>query len=213
MKFDARVVIALAVCGGLSLAQSAMANSVLVLSDELTSSGTTTSGAVNTPPPGASAYENTFSAPTTPIPSAPGWGFYDDFVFTVTGSQIDSITSTINLGDSSAIDGLQVRLYNEAGNTPLPVTGVPNGSTLVDAWSTTVTLAPGMTGTVDVLPGTTLTAGTYVLEVRGNVTGTAGGGYSGTLNVAPVPLPAALPLMLTGMGLLGGVFRRRRLDA
>lgn len=210
MKFDSRVLVALSLCGGLSVSHSTMASSVLLLSDELTAAGTTNTGAVTAPPPGASTYGNTFSASTTPIPSAPGWGFYDDFVFTVAGSQIDSITSTINLGSSSEIDGLQVRLYNEAGNLPLPVTGVPTGSTLIDAWSSTVTLAPGLTGTVDVLPGTTLTAGTYVLEVRGNVTGSLGGGYSGTLNVAPVPAPVALPLMLTGMGMLGGLMRRRR---
>jgi hypothetical protein len=57
---------------------------------------------------------------------------------------------------------------------------------------------------------TTLAAWTYVLEVRGNVTGTSGGSYSGTLNVAPVPLPAALPLLFSGLGLLGGGLARRR---
>ncbi len=210
MKVDPKVLIALAVCGGLSLHNRAMASSVLVLSDELTAGGLTGLGTVNTPPAGASAYGNTFTGPTSAIPAAPGWGFYDDFVFTISGSAVDSITSTINLGTSSAIDDLQVRLYNEAGNTPLPVTGVPSGTTLIDAWSSTVTFAPGMTGTVDVLPTTTLDAGTYVLEVRGNVSGSLGGGYSGTLNVAPVPLPAAFPLLLSGLGLLGGVVRRRR---
>jgi len=41
------------------------------------------------------------------------------------------------------------------------------------------------------------------------VNGTSGGSYSGTLNVNPVPLPAGLPLLLSGMGLLGGWLRRR----
>ncbi len=211
MKFHAKGLVALAVCGALSPLHSAMAANVLILSDELTANGRTSSDTVNTPPSGASNYANTFNSPTAPIPSAPSWGFYDDFVFTIGGSAVDSITSTINLGNSSAINGLQVRLYNEAGNTPLPVTGVPSGSTLIDAWSKAVDIAPGVTGTVDVLPTTDLGAGTYVLEVRGNVTGTFGGGYSGTLNVSPVPLPAAFPLMLSGMGLLGGAIRRRRL--
>jgi hypothetical protein len=57
---------------------------------------------------------------------------------------------------------------------------------------------------------TTLSSGSYYLEVRGNVDGTSGGSYSGTLNIAPVPLPAALPLLLSGFGLLGGLVRRRR---
>ena len=60
---------------------------------------------------------------------------------------------------------------------------------------------------VDTLSAT-LAAGTYVLEVRGMATGTSGGSYSGTLNVAPVPLPATLPLLLSGLGLLGGLLRR-----
>jgi hypothetical protein len=55
---------------------------------------------------------------------------------------------------------------------------------------------------------TMLNAGTYVLEVRGNVVGSAGGSYSGNLNLVPTPLPAALPLLLSGIGLLGGVIRR-----
>jgi hypothetical protein len=62
---------------------------------------------------------------------------------------------------------------------------------------------------VDVLPQTTLAAGTYVLEIRGNVTGTSGGGYGGVLNLTPVPLPAALPLLLSGLGLIGAAARRR----
>jgi hypothetical protein len=60
-----------------------------------------------------------------------------------------------------------------------------------------------------VLNPTTLAAGTYVLEIRGDVTGSDGGTYSGSLNLNPVPLPAALPLLLSGFGLLGGTLRKR----
>jgi hypothetical protein len=61
---------------------------------------------------------------------------------------------------------------------------------------------------VDVITPHTLTAGTYDLQVRGT-TDTLGGSFSGVLNTAPVPLPAALPLLLSGFGLLGGMLRRR----
>ena len=46
-----------------------------------------------------------------------------------------------------------------------------------------------------------LASGTYVLEVRGDVTGTGGGSYAGLIDLQPVPLPAALPLILSGLGL------------
>ena len=56
---------------------------------------------------------------------------------------------------------------------------------------------------------TMLNAGSYVLEVRGNVTGSAGGSYSGSLNLVPTPVPAALPLLLSGLGIFGGAVRSR----
>jgi hypothetical protein len=65
------------------------------------------------------------------------------------------------------------------------------------------------------LPETVLGAGSYVLEVRGLVTGSAGGLYSGQFTVAPapvpapVPVPAALWLMGSALGLVGAASRSR----
>jgi hypothetical protein len=144
---------------------------------------------------------------------APGFSFYDDFVFTVADSTIDSVTSTIDLGKLLSIDALQVRLYSASGNATLPVLGDSPAGLKAGGWSTGVNFVAGaQSGTFAVLPETMLTAGTYVLEVRGDVVGTAGGSYSGTLNLAPVspvPLPAALPMMLSGLGILGGLIRKR----
>jgi len=39
--------------------------------------------------------------------------------------------------------------------------------------------------------------------------GAAGGSYGGTIAFTPVPLPAALPLLPSGFGVLGGFMRRR----
>ncbi len=178
--------------------------------------GDTVTGSTNSlSVPGNYIYGNTFSAPTTTIPGSPspGYGFYDDFVFSIPTGAVDSISSTIQLslpaGTTQEIGDFQVRLYNTTGNPSLPVLGNPTGGA-IDSWSSMVTLAPGETGTVGVLPITTLLAGTYVLEVRGNVLGSQGGSYSGTLQTATVPLPAGLPLLFSGLGLIVGLARRWR---
>lgn len=183
------------------------------------STGTSGPGGSSTLPiPGSYTYGNTFTGGAdggTVIPGSAstaypgGFGFYDDYVFTIGAAGADAITSTIDYANILQVSGLQVRLYSAASNPTLPVLGTPSGTTLIDAWSTPVSSGT-TTGTVSVLPQTTLAAGTYVLEVRGTVTGSAGGSYAGVLNLTPVPLPAALPLLLSGLGGLGFWARRRR---
>jgi hypothetical protein len=208
MIINKSAVATLAGIAAATLAAPAGADMVLGYQELGPSGPATGSGTVNSFSGTQSAfYGDTFTAPTTPITASPGsaWGFYDDFLFSVpTGVSTDSVTSTINLGNLS-ISNLEVRLYSESGNSP-PVLGTPNG-TVWSSWSSPIS-GPGFTGSYSVLD-TDLSAGTYVLEVRGNVTGSSGGSYSGTLNVAPVPLPAALPLLLSGLGMLGGLARRR----
>lgn len=202
---------------GLALFGSGIATaSTITLSYAETSTGTTgPGGATALTVPGSYTYADTFGAgvggtaiagsASTTYPG--GFGFYDDFVFTIGAAGADAITSTIDYSNLLQISNLQVRLYDASANPILPVLGVPSG-TVYDAWSTPVT-SGSTTGTISVLPMTTLGAGTYVLEVRGTVTGSAGGSYSGVLNLAPVPLPAALPLMLSGLCGLGFLGRRR----
>jgi hypothetical protein len=198
---------------GVAYTHTAHASS-LTQSYEETAAGITGSGAVTVlSGVGAYNYANTFTAPTTVIPGspAPGYGFYDDFVFSVTGSNVDAVTVELDLGGLLSINGLQTRLYSAALNPTLPVLGIPTGGA-IQAWSTAFSAGP-TTGTVNLLPTTDLAAGTYVLEVRGNVTGNFGGGYAGTLSVAqgvaPVPVPAAFPLLLSGLGFVGAAVRRR----
>jgi hypothetical protein len=131
-----------------------------------------------------------------------GASFYDAFVVQVTNSSGDSISSTINLGTTFQITNFQERLYSYTGNAP--IVGAVAGA--LDAW----TYPAGSSGTVAVLPSTFLKTGTYVIEVRGDVTGTQGGSYSGTFQLAPpVPLPAAGWLLVSGVGGLLGFARRR----
>ena len=163
-----------------------------------------------------STYTHTLPNLTNTIPGSvsainpTGSEFYDDYVFTIGGSSLSSITATINLGSTFSIDNLNVRLFSWSGSAEQSSGQVTIGNppaTPLQAW----TYATG-TGEVAVIDKSGLSAGTYVLQVRGNTSG-LGGTYVGTLNVTPVPLPAALPLLMSGLGLFGGLFGRRRAAA
>ena len=204
----------LAIAASCCLLLPSTASASLALSYQETAAGTSGNGTVSAlAVPGSYVYSDSFSAPSSGlIGPSPGYGFYDDFEFQVSGASVDAITSTINLNDGSsdilAISDLSVRLYSASGNNP-PVLGTPNGG-VIDAWSSEVSIGSGTSGTISVLPWTVLPSGDYILEVRGTVTGSSGGSYSGTMNLASVPLPASGSLMLGGLGWLGTMLRRRR---
>lgn len=137
--------------------------------------------------------------------SAPQNQFYDDYLFSISPSSVDSITSTISLGNLFGINNLQTRLYSGTVTT----TGVPSG--LLEAWSTAIQITgTGYSGTMAVISPITLGAGSYILEVSGDVVGTAGGSYAGSLNISTVPEIAEWVLMLTGLAMVGFVAVRRR---
>lgn len=163
---------------------------------------TTGPGTINTPTvSGSSHYGNTFTLPTLVIPGT-SYGFYDDYVFTIGGATANSVSTTIDLGNMLQITNLQQRLYNASGNS-VPTPGIPVGG-VINALTSPI----GTFGSVAVLPTIMLAPGTYVLEIRGNVTGSAGGSYAGTMNLTAVPVPAAAWLL--GSGLLGLVSVARR---
>jgi hypothetical protein len=211
MRINKITTLASLAAAGLCLAQAGNASATeMSLSYEETSSGVITgngAGTVFTHLPAADGYTNSLPALSGSVPGAPGFSFYDDYVFTVAAATVDSLTSEVDLG-SLSISNLEERVYSVAGNSTLPVVGSPAG--FQTNWTTPVSVSGGLaTGMETVLNPTTLAAGTYVLEIRGDVTGSAGGSYSGVLDLQPVPLPAALPLLLSGLGLLGGFARKR----
>jgi N-acetylglucosaminyldiphosphoundecaprenol N-acetyl-beta-D-mannosaminyltransferase len=55
----------------------------------------------------------------------------------------------------------------------------------------------------------TLSSGNYILEVRGDVIGAAGGGYGGILRISPVPEAGEWLLMLLGLALIAFIAARR----
>jgi hypothetical protein len=132
-------------------------------------------------------------------------GFVDDYFFQITPAQADVVSATISLGDLFSVDTLFARIYSlDANPGGLVSTGVPNGPVLYGTMNTS-----GPVSLVQINP-VMLTAGSYVLEISGVANGTLGGSYTGTLNFgSPVPLPAGLPLLLTGIATLAGFARRR----
>jgi hypothetical protein len=151
-------------------------------------------------PPSSVFYGDTFSSPQTQ--------FYDDYLFSIPSAAFSSITATINLGNFLGIDNLESRLYSGTVTT----TGVPSG--LLEAWSNPISISlGGLSGTVAVINPIALGAGDYILEIRGDVVGTAGGGYAGLLNIAPVPEAGEWTMLLFGSGLIGFIATRHRRKA
>jgi len=146
------------------------------------------------------------------------WNFQDNFEFTTTAANIrgTQIAFNTNLTD------LQARIISvtDSNGNPVPVTtntnaagqelvGGPPLLTLINGWTT----YPADGTDFTVLMPSNVPAGTYILQIRGEA-GSASG-YGGTITFNAVPVPAALPLLLSGLGGfvgLGGLFRRRRMS-
>ena len=132
------------------------------------------------------------------------WNFQDAYAFSTTGATIQSALITL----TSTLTDLQARLIYAAGNTSTsadPVLGPPPGGTVVDSWQT---LTLGGTSITDTL-ATPFAPGSYILQVRGEATAGGSSSYGGAISFTPVPLPAALPLLVSGIAGLGVLGRRR----
>lgn len=205
-----KTVVSLTAIATLGLAQAAGAAMIgsATLSYEQTAAGRTGAGAVTTfsTLPASDFFGNNLAVASGTVgsPADPGFTFYDDYIFSVANSTVEAASFLLNEGNVLAIDNLQMRLYAVDPKNPLPdLSHTPGG--LVEDWSAPISTDGSSTN----LGTAMLNSGTYILEVRGDVTGTAGGSYAGLIDLQPVPIPAALPLLLSGLGLLGGLARRR----
>lgn len=154
------------------------------------------------PLPASIGYSQTHTEPV-------GTTFWDDYYFTIPDGFANSVTSTITAGSALNLSNLQARLY--IGNSHQTGAVVPG--TLLSAWGTTVVYNPLVSATTVVLNPLSLAAGTYTLQIRGTVSGTNGGSYAGVLNLTnPVPEPETYAMLLAGLGLMGFIYRRKKVN-
>ena len=136
------------------------------------------------------------------------WNFQDNILFDSTGAAVQAQASAI----FSNVSNLQIRIIsldNPATGTPFDITSAANASALLNGPSV-VTVENGWTtflvggnGDYTATMLSAVSAGDYILQVRGEATPGTASSYSGTIDFTPVPLPNSLMMMLSGLGLLG----------
>lgn len=142
------------------------------------------------------------------------YAFQDTYEFSISSAASgDLLSVSLNLGSGTQalydISNLQFRLYEVPSNST-PGLSIPGGSTIVTPWTGTSGYSNGSAIQANF---TDAQSGTYFLDIAGTADGSIGGTYVGQINLAPVPLPGAVWLMVSGLGLLGAGARRRRLAA
>ncbi len=128
--------------------------------------------------------------------------FNDLYTFTIMPGSLDSVTTSIDLGNVIGLNNLSSFLFSNTTSTTI------ENATVITA---PVPGIPSATATELVLSPVDLGAGTYTLQISGSVLPTAiSGSYSGVLNItSAVPEPSTYGMLLSGIGLLGFMTRRK----
>jgi hypothetical protein len=135
-------------------------------------------------------------------PSTGGY-FYADYLIDVAPGTAESITTSLDNSNTSAVSNLSERIY-ATSSTGSFLGDASAGPGVLQAWSTNYAL-PG--GQVSIIAPTDLTtAGLYVVEIRG----TSAGNFGGTLSMTAVPESSTVALMLAGLAIVGVLVPRRR---
>jgi hypothetical protein len=156
-------------------------------------------------------YTNGFGqpVPTLPSPYTTDDYFVSDHGFSLqSNASFSSAVVTFDLGSTLQLSDLSMSLLRGSPWTgSLP--GLLSPADIANRLANTVAASTG-SATMQQIDPLLLAAGDYVLEIRGRVTGSAGGSYGGVINVAAVPEPSGAVLALLGLSLLAVVGRRAR---
>lgn len=140
---------------------------------------------------GSDFFGDTFAANNS------GATFTDRFNFTVSGAEPSNLAAVVASNSLTSATGLGITglsLYDVASRTPV-TTGTSRNSGALDVWTVT---------------STNLSAGSYYLQVTGNVVSDESASFGGAVSLAPVPEPETYGMMLGGLGILAYLARRRR---
>lgn len=181
-----------------------------------------TTQVVNVPPAASFGFTNSFNQGSNVATgsnlgaSATGsgapWNFQDNILFSTNGAAVRAQA----IAQLTNVSGLQIRiisLNNPATGNPFDVTSPANASALLggrtvvtiqNGWTNFAAPSVGIDYTATML--NTIAAGNYILQLRGEAA--TASTYSGTITFTPVPLPATVLLLLSGVGLLGAAVRR-----
>ena len=157
--------------------------------------------------PGGYSFGNSLPSLNTNV-SGTSFEFFDDYIFTVGSANINAVTTAVDITNLVGISNLQVRLFTVNDATAPGTTGTPTG-TLIQAFNNPFSCGTGCSGVNAIIPLQAITAGTYDLQISGN-TEPFGGSYSGVLTTAPVPVPGAAWLLISGLGALGILGRKKK---
>ncbi len=137
------------------------------------------------------------------------WNFQDNILFSTNGGSVQAEASALltNVTDLQAriIELSSLDVYTNTNTNAQTLLGAAGVVTIVDGWTNFANPILGVdyTGTMPTVFG----PGDYVLQIRGEAM--SGSSYAGTIAFTPVPLPAAFWLMLSGLGGIGSMIRRR----
>jgi len=135
----------------------------------------------------------------------------NQFVSHSTGSFVDTIN--FSLSQMASGDG-KAFAYDSLFNTKYNLKFT--SAELYSKGSVTDTLVSPLFITPDakqVLGGGVLAAGDYYFKLAGVASGTSGGIYGFGSVITPVPEPESYAMFLAGLGLIGAIARRRKLQA